>query len=568
MSILVSYLTKKQRGGVSRRDVEVSAGSLRIGRGADCEAHLPDPRVLLHHATISLRGGGYFIDAQGQAELRVNGNITGASSLRTGDKLSLGPYDLAIVEAPGYDFAITVELAKPLGDDLEQLKARSRVSVKAVGLGKRGWSWLLFVLVAIAFLALPIVSFLAKPDVQKQNFMAGHKGSLISRADTFWLSGDISGPHKFFGDSCEACHQQAFRMVRDEACLNCHKDIQHHADPKKFEFAAFGGQLCESCHKEHNGGAGRAALIVQDQTFCSDCHAGLKERASQTELVNVMDFGGKHPQFRPSIVADGATGRVVRVALDADPKPQEQSNLKFPHDKHLKKEGVRNPEKGIVKLECASCHAVDGGGVGILPIKMETHCQECHALRFDAKALNRQLPHGKPEQALLVLRDFYAGLALRGEVSDDDAPGVVRRRPGQELTEPQRLEALAWADRKAATIADQVIGKSLCGSCHTVTGGNGKWDVTKVTLASRWMPKARNFPHGRHQPVACVTCHAADQSTQATDVLMPQIATCQQCHGGDKAADKVPSTCISCHDFHQPHLGPMRGPAKQAALKP
>lgn len=565
MTILVSYLTKKQRGGVARRDMEVAPGELRLGRGADCEVHLADPRVLLHHATISPRGGGWFVEAQGPAELRVNGAVTGASSLRLGDKLSLGPYDLQVAEAPGYDFAITVELAAPLGDDLEQLKQRSGVKLTSAGLGKRAWSWTLAIVVLGIFLALPLAGFFSKTDAGQQNFMAGAERTWLTASDIVWISGNMAGPHKFFGDSCEACHQKPFVMVQDQACLACHAGIENHADPARFDFASFSGQLCQSCHKEHNANLGKAALISQEQRFCADCHSGLKERAPATELVNVTNFSpGAHPEFRVSVMGAGA--KVVRAPLDGSPKPQEVSGLKFPHDKHMKKEGIRNPEKGMVKLECATCHAPAPGGIGLLPVRMESHCAECHSLRFEPKALDRVLPHAKPEQALLVMRDFYAGQALRGEVTDETAPALVRRRPGIPFTEPERLEALAWAERKSLEVGDQVFGKTLCASCHTVAGGQGKWEVAKVSLTWHWMPKAKLFPHNRHEPMACVACHDAEQSASAADVLMPSIKTCQQCHGGETAADKVPSTCISCHEFHLPHLAPMREQSGRSAM--
>lgn len=558
MRILVSHITRKARGGIAQRGSVIDAAQLAIGRGAACEIHLPDPRVLLDHARIQFRGGGAFVEAQGAGEIRVNGQATGASSLKTGDKIEIGPYEVEIVApSEGAEFAVTVELTKPFGDDLEQLKSRSSTHLAGVGLTKRQWSWTLAVAVAVLFFVLPLVAFAIKPDVKGADYMAGHKNGALAGWDVVWTSGDISGPHKFFGDNCEACHQQPFRMVRDESCLSCHQGIQHHADTTKFEFAAFGGQLCQSCHKEHNAGLGKAALISEGQQFCSDCHSGLKERAATTELINVRDFApGQHPQFRPAVM--GADGKAVRTALDAEPKPREVSNLKFPHDKHMKKEGVRNPQKGLVKLDCGACHTADAGGVGMLPIRMETHCQDCHSLRFDAKLMNRELPHGQPEQALAVIRDVYAGVALRGEAGDDDAPEAARRRPGRELTQTERVEALAWAERKSVSVADQVIGKSLCGSCHTVTGGDGKWEIAKVNIAWRWMPKAVMFPHSAHQPVSCGTCHDAEKSTESADVLMPAVATCQQCHGGEHATDKVPSSCISCHEFHQPHLGPMR----------
>ena len=65
--------------------------------------------------------------------------------------------------------------------------------------------------------------------------------------------------------------------------------------------------------------------------------------------------------------------------------------------------------------------------------------------------------------------------------------------------------------------------------------------------------------------MACIDCHQAPESKVAGDVLLPGVASCQNCHGGEQAADRVPSTCITCHIFHQPFLGPMRPEIAKAA---
>jgi hypothetical protein len=42
-----------------------------------------------------------------------------------------------------------------------------------------------------------------------------------------------------------------------------------------------------------------------------------------------------------------------------------------------------------------------------------------------------------------------------------------------------------------------------------------------------------------------------DQSTEARDVAMPDIATCRDCHVGAKPElGKVTSDCATCHKFH------------------
>ncbi|HYM30088.1 MAG TPA: cytochrome c3 family protein [Candidatus Cybelea sp.] len=555
MNILISYLTRKRRGGLARKDEIVSTDILRLGRGADCNLHLPDQRILLSHAQIVDRPGGYFIEALGPGDLRVNGIATQAARLAQDDRISIGPYELQVVGGEGQDFGLTVELVRPLGDDLAQLRARSRTSLRRVAMSVRGWSWVLASAVLLLFLALPVVAHFVHPVGVKSALMSGSGGgSPLSRADSVWITGALSGPHRFFGDNCGACHQVAFAKVPNEACLTCHTNVRHHADTAKFAFADIAGRNCESCHREHNG---PEPIVLRDQAFCVSCHGDLKSRSPAVTVGNVTDFGRDHPQFRPRVIQDAATGAVQRVSLDADAKAQEHSGLKFPHDKHLKPEGLRSPDKGMVKLDCASCHKPDAAGVGFLPIRMSVDCQGCHALRFDGRAPDRELPHGKPVEAMRVLQDFYAGLALRGEVQDQNAPEVTRRRPGQPLAESERKEALAWATSRAKEQADLVIGKALCAGCHTVNqGADGTWAVAPVKLADRWLP-AGAFVHNKHASVSCDTCHDARKSDAATDVLLPRVQTCQNCHGGEAAAGKVPSTCISCHSFHRPDMAPL-----------
>ena len=90
------------------------------------------------------------------------------------------------------------------------------------------------------------------------------------------------------------------------------------------------------------------------------------------------------------------------------------------------------------------------------------------------------------------------------------------------------------------------------------------WSIEPPTVTTLWMPKAY-FTHARHADVPCAECHAAKASTSSTDVLIPGIAICQSCHGGEKAADRVPSTCVSCHRFHRKDLEPMRPEKADAA---
>jgi hypothetical protein len=86
-----------------------------------------------------------------------------------------------------------------------------------------------------------------------------------------------------------------------------------------------------------------------------------------------------------------------------------------------------------------------------------------------------------------------------------------------------------------------------------------------VKVATLWMPKAR-FDHGAHKTTPCLDCHRtttegrrvpATASATSADVLMPVIAECRVCHGGEHARTTIPSTCIMCHVYHREGQEPM-----------
>ena len=461
-------MTRKARGGLSHRDEDRETDVIRFGRSASSEVYLADPRVPLEVAELHARAGGAVIQATGTLDLRHNGAITRTARLSVGDTVGIGPYDVVVIEpADGFDIGLTVELTKPLGDDLAELKGRSTIELGATGLSKRGWSWALFAVVAALFLVIPIVAYVAP----------GLRDAALDwpvTPDEAWESGELSAAHRFFGEDCGACHEKAFVQVRDSECLACHTEIANHADPAEFQIPELAETRCATCHKEHGGAA---PIIVTEQRFCADCHRDLSDLAATTALLDARDFGNDHPEFRPSVIVDPAKMELVRVALDADPGPRENSNLKFPHDKHLTKGGVRSPT-GFVDLDCGSCHRPEGGGAGFLAVRMETDCQDCHRLNFEPKAPRREVPHGKPMAAILTLNDFYAGVALRGGFDDPGAPAAVRRRPGSPLPADARAAARASAEEKAALVADGLFGKSLLRSAPH--GSRSSWFSTRT----------------------------------------------------------------------------------------
>ncbi|WP_439816822.1 FHA domain-containing protein [Zavarzinia sp. CC-PAN008] len=644
MDVLVSFLTQRARGGVSRKDQPVSAERLRFGRGTECEVYLPDPRVRQVHAEIALRTAGPFIEAAGDGDMRVNDQPVRSAALKIGDRIALGPYELVVVEPTGtYGFAVTIELKRALGDQLTDLSDRSTIALQDTRLSKRGLSWALFLIVALFGLAWPLAShFISTAGLQdgvrpQPNNVAN--APLLVKGDHFWDSGEISTPHKFFAQQCNACHTQAFTMVRDEQCLACHEGITGHADPVHFALPELTETRCATCHKEHNGAA---PVIIRTERFCADCHTDLKEAAnpSSTMLENVASFAS-HPEFRVSLPVDEA-GKIERVVLTdlpnpaysgaaplrdergcvvsgaiaeaggvgpppvvaaaaaAPAKPQETSNLRFPHLLHLEGRcgqglGARRVGDGWTpgrKMVCADCHKPDAGGVGLRPVKFETGCTGagCHSLQFatdqsagilsatsidesndqtkaaEADGRARVLPHGNPPEVVAVLQDFWTFQALKGGVQNAAAPVSVRRLPGTPVGgATDRGEALSWARDQARDAARAVLSGN-CRQCHVVDGPKPltvageqteTWTVAAVHLQDSFLPKGV-FDHAKHSTMTCVECHAADRSMSATDTLLPNVESCRTCHGGEQATAEVPSTCVSCHFFHLPGVPPMK----------
>ena len=556
MEILVTYLTRRQKGGVSRRSEERSAETVHFGRSTNAEVYLADPRIRFEHAIIHQRPGGLFVEVEKLSDVRVNGQPTRSRPVVIGDVIGIGPFDVTLAEPPeGKDLAIEVELVRPLGDDYAQLATRSTVRLVDHGLSRRLWSWFGILIVLAMFLVMPILFYSQHTETTADKTVG-------ARFDTVWDSGPISRPHRFISDQCNLCHQKPFVQVLDGACLSCHAPITNHFDVAKAgiasipQFKDLTANTCNGCHREHNGDQ---ALTINKENFCTDCHSEIEKNLPNADIKNVGKFDQKHPEFRPNIVSDAATRTFKRVTLDDPAALVENSGLKFPHELHLKKEGIRGP-KGKETLDCKGCHQLPKGAASFDPIGMEGACERCHQLVFDPRRPDRTLPHGQADNAQMLIREFYSDYGLRGGMNDaqDPAPETDRRRPGEKtaIASQRQTDPRAWADQQARRVADQSFGKTMCGKCHEVSSGPGNgplnWAVVPAIVNKNWLPRGR-FDHSAHSDMLkCDSCHAAESSKKATDVLLPKIAVCQNCHGGESASNKVPSSCITCHDFHLP----------------
>jgi hypothetical protein len=599
MRCKIRYLTRQRTGRVAQDEqiVEVEGNRISLGRGTDSTVFLRDLRVNYHHADLVVHDDGIVLEAVGHSILRIDRLPVERGLITPDSEIEVGPYRLQLgQDEADADLTLAVELVTPPPTDtVEQLVPQRGIGLGSGLLGKRAISWLLFFLVITGGLALPILAYrTTKPESPGKQ----QSGAFPAGFDRFWLSGALSSPHQLLGDDCKACHELAFVPVRSEACASCHPRTRHHFEVARFTFAGFTPTACTGCHSEHRGPTG---IVPVTQSLCADCHRDLSVEASLTTLLNAADFGSAHPQFRPTVVTDPGSGSVQRVALGAAGFPEERSNLAFSHAIHLTRTcevaGVTDVEQlkkvppetlqGCRVLQqarqdlsqeglgCGDCHRPEPGGVNMLVPRMQEHCAVCHShrLEFDPSAPERVLPHGKPDEVIAVINDFYAARTLRGRpaVVVEDQPSL-RRRPGQGVpaaTPPASgPDAAQDAQQIAAKKLDDVFGRSLCGMCHEIirpaASERGQWEVRPVRVTPFWMPKAQ-FDHGAHETTPCADCHKAQTSQTSQEVLMPPIETCRACHLGEHARAMVPSTCIMCHDYHREELDPMLPAAAQAA---
>ncbi len=161
------------------------------------------------------------------------------------------------------------------------------------------------------------------------------------------------------------------------------------------------------------------------------------------------------------------------------------------------------------------------------------------------------------------LRAFYRSTAPDRPIS---LGGMARRVPGDfaayRANADYRLASAARAGNAERAIRAVFSPGGACYDCHQVLQpsqtGTGTYGVVPVRLPQRYMSKGW-FDHAAHDTEKCTRCHAAQTSDKASDLLLPKIASCRECHGGESAHKQVPSACAMCHDYHKSTGAPVMG---------
>lgn len=371
----------------------------------------------------------------------------------------------------------------------------------------------------------------------------GAVAAVVAGGDTAtFRPGEVSPAHAAViadtgHDACEACHAP-FAGPVTERCIACHPAHPIHQPTQAST------PPCGDCHSEHRG-LDRLTRVPDGR--CVDCHGDLRVRPDARprllgDSLSIHHFGDDHPDF----------------ALWREPGSAEDPNpLRFGHARHL--EPLRTPEGETVELRCADCHrAADASHQTIgnkasgrmEPVSFEDHCQGCHLLTYDPGLPDEQAPHATPREVRAYLLATFANAEGWRDLSFEERRRRIATDPGRD-----RNYRLTEGERRAANRAEGYLFQAVCAQCHALEPGPVTPEVAPVSASRDWLP-AGAFPHERHgasQGLACADCHDAASSRETTDVLLPGIDTCRDCHGEEgatAAGRKVPSACIDCHGYH------------------
>jgi hypothetical protein len=355
-------------------------------------------------------------------------------------------------------------------------------------------------------------------------------------------SGPLSASHAVFTQQCALCHLRRkdsyFQNVADKACLSCH-DAPLHQAGQTFTPA------CSSCHVEHKGALRLAATA---DSACTRCHSDLHSAEGKLRIAHsIDDFSGGHPEF--AAMRGGA---------------RDPGGIKLNHYLHM--QALLGPNHTRIQLVCEDCHrartplqaaAVDAGTPRsrrtmalVAPAKFAENCSGCHLLDFDKRFSKEQVPHDKPEVVHAFLGKRFSDYIATHPGEVHEAIRFDRQLPEKPPMIRMARDAREWVQFRVEE-AEDLLWRKTCKECHTLYAGGSLPEIAKSNITARWMPHAE-FSHDSHRLMTCESCHTkTTASHETTDVLLPSIKTCQECHRSQGPAKEfAEGRCFECHQYH------------------
>lgn len=341
----------------------------------------------------------------------------------------------------------------------------------------------------------------------------------------------------------------------DAKCQSCHEGKKFHQPNVAKEFA------CYECHKEHQNSG---FMPPVDSGNCTSCHGSAELMAASREQPKIgrsdviTAFHADHPEFRH--LRDGV---------------RDQNPLKFNHAVHLRTGKIPKV------LNCNDCHERDSRGEYQRPITYEKHCAECHTLQFDPNTSTDknkpgiQIPHGDP----YYVRSFLRSLNIQYEEYGRSHEGITRRDELNDYVKEKKLEieklyetgenlerAVFFADMKGEIPGGLKAPFAGCAACHDVSesaSDNATPTISKVSIPDRWMTLGK-FNHDMHQKgLTCLDCHKVMKSELTSELNLPSIKSCVECHSPKGGID---GRCIRCHTYHNIQADSLAPKASGAAI--
>lgn len=203
----------------------------------------------------------------------------------------------------------------------------------------------------------------------------------------------------------------------------------------------------------------------------------------------------------------------------------------------------------------------------MLPINFEKHCGYCHAHQLHRMGFE-EVPHEAPDMIRAFLFRYYNSHPPKtGTAPEELAALPDRRRWLDETSIEKAILDRVRGEESSLYGHERLEGYSRCEQCHfavqgvtsEVAGLAPLPTIEKPNLPRRWFPSSA-FSHRAHysSKITCEYCHSMNdgppetralgqvESASATDVLVPHLENCTECHTPGKESNH----CTFCHTFH------------------
>ena len=356
--------------------------------------------------------------------------------------------------------------------------------------------------------------------------------------------GKLAAPHSSLEglSNCSKCHEQGQRVTAQK-CLACHAPIADRIARRVGVHKNVRAD-CVTCHADHAGTEGELRPFDQkgfDHTAntsfpldgrheslalqCAACHKVRSFLTASTACVSCHT-----DVHKGSLGTNCQTCHSTKAAFKG-------SSAQFDHTKAAFQ--LVGAHKTVA---CASCHANN-----VYKGVRFASCTDCHTDRHRPSfGATCTLCHTNDSWRTNKVNHTRTAFPLEGKHAGVDCAACH--------TQPA-MKVAPRADSCAACHTDVHRGafKQDCKVCHTETGfGGAPFDHSQTTFLLT----------GKHDGLACATCHTPATTTLRSGLLSRTAAPTRAAEATRRAAGTsvdftgLTSTCVSCHrDVHQAELG-------------